>query len=94
MPRPRKQRCVNGEPRSFYFKPRAVPMTELQECVLRLEEFEALRLADAEGLNAEAAALVMAVSRHTFGRMLRSARHTVALALVHGCALRIEGRQE
>lgn len=94
MPRPRKPRCITSEPRSFYFKPRAIPLVELQECVLRLEEFEALRLADAEGLHSEAAATVMEVSRHTFGRVLRSARRTVAQALVHGYALRIEGRPE
>ena len=37
------------------------------------------------------AARHMGVSRHTFGRILRKARHAVAESLVLGRALRVEG---
>jgi predicted Fe-Mo cluster-binding NifX family protein len=58
---------------------------------LPLEGFEALRLADLEGRKHEEAAKKMNVSRQTFGRILSQARHSVAEALVHGFALRIDG---
>ncbi|CAI3240845.1 DUF134 domain-containing protein [uncultured Desulfovibrio sp.] len=91
MARPCHCRRVSGLPKARYFKPRGVPMTELEEAVLTLDGLEALRLADQEGLNMDAAAARMGVSRHTFGRLLRRARQCVAGALVHSQALRIEG---
>ena len=73
------------------FKPRAVPLSVLEEVVLSVEELEALRLAHQEGLYQQAAAERMAVSRTTFGRVLDAAHRKVTRALVEGCALRIEG---
>jgi predicted DNA-binding protein (UPF0251 family) len=73
------------------FKPRAVPLSVLEEVVLSVEELEALRLAHQEGLYQQAAAERMAVSRATFGRVLDAAHRKVTRALVEGCALRIEG---
>jgi predicted DNA-binding protein (UPF0251 family) len=64
---------------------------DLDEVVMSLDEFEAMRLADLEGLYQEQAAARMNVSRPTFGRIIDSARRKVAEALVHGKALRIEG---
>jgi predicted DNA-binding protein (UPF0251 family) len=74
-----------------YFKPRAVPMSVLEEVTLSVEELEALRLAHKEGLYQQAAAEKMGVSRATFGRVLDAAHCKVTKALVEGCALRIEG---
>ncbi len=91
MPRPCKCRTVCGLPDASYFKPIGIPLRELEECDLSVEGYEALRLADWEGLNMDDAAQHMGVSRHTFGRILRKARHAVAEALVLGRALRIEG---
>lgn len=91
MPRPRKCRKVNTTPEVTYFKPRGVPLRELAEVYLPLDGFEAIRLADHQGLNHEAAAQKMHVSRQTFGRILATARQTVAKALVQGLALRIHG---
>jgi uncharacterized protein len=47
-----------------------------------LDELEAIRLADVEGLYQDAAARRMGVSRQTYGRVLARARHTVAASLV------------
>ena len=58
---------------------------------MALDEFEAIRLADSNGLNQEDAAREMEVSRPTFGRILESAHRKVATALTEGRALRIEG---
>jgi predicted DNA-binding protein (UPF0251 family) len=66
-------------------------MCELDEVVLALDEFEAIRLADLDGLYQEKAAAEMQVSRPTFSRIIESAHRKVADALVHGKALRIEG---
>ena len=74
-----------------YFKPRAVPMSVLEEVTLSVEELEALRLAHMEGLYQLGAAQCMGVSRATFGRVLDAAHRKVTKALVEGCALRIEG---
>jgi len=56
-----------------------------------LDELEALRLADLEGLYQEQAAEKMGVSRPTFARILESARKKVAEALVKGKGLVIGG---
>ena len=50
MPRPRHCRYVSATPAITYFKPRGIPLRELQEICLEVEELEALRLADVEGL--------------------------------------------
>lgn len=89
MSRPKKCRCVLSNPSATYFKPRGIPLVHLEEIPLSLDELEALRLADCEGLYHEQAAERMAVSRATFGRILEKARHKVACALTEGKALQI-----
>lgn len=90
---PRRPCCKRVEemPGVSYFKPRAVPLSALEEVILSVEELEALRLAHHEGLYQQEAAVRMGVSRATFGRVLDSAHRKVTVALVDGCALRIEG---
>ena len=91
MPRPHACRRINGSPLASVFKPIGVPMHDLEEITMTLDEFEALRLADLNGLYQEQAAAQMAISRPTFSRIVDAARRKVADALVHGKALRIEG---
>lgn len=91
MPRPPKCRLVEIPPQVTYFKPRGVPLSDLEEVRLTLEGFEALRLAELEGLDQDQAAVRMGVSRQTFGRVLSAARRALAQAVVKGKALRIEG---
>lgn len=79
------------EPPCILFKPSGVPARFLDEIVLSLDEFEALRLADLEGLYQEQAAASMNISRPTFGRIIDSARNKTAQALIMGKVLRIEG---
>lgn len=93
MPRPKCQRRIGHHPAAYYFKPQGIPMTALAEVGLAPDEIEAVRLADLERLYHEAAAERMAISRATFGRILDSAHHKIAGALVHGRALRLEGRE-
>lgn len=91
MPRPKQCRYVSKTPHVAYFKPKGIPLRDLEELTLSVEGLEALRLADAQGNTALEAASCMGISRHTFGRVLAEARHTVALALLEGKALRIQG---
>lgn len=58
---------------------------------LTLEELEAIRLVDLEGMDQQEAALNMGVSRKTLWNDLKSARKKVAMALINGYAIRIEG---
>jgi uncharacterized protein len=91
MSRSIKCRHVRCNPNAVYFKPRAVPLSALEELVLAFDELEALRLADLEELYQEEAAASMRISRQTFGNIIKSARKKVADALVNGKAIRIEG---
>ncbi len=91
MARPRHCRRVGSLPESNYFKPRGIPLSMLEEVILTVDEFEAVRLADLDGLYQEQAAEKMRVSRPTFGRIIESAHKKVAEALVKGKALKIEG---
>jgi predicted DNA-binding protein (UPF0251 family) len=75
----RKIGCISGE---RAFKPIGRPVGGLEVEQLRLDELEALRLADLEGLYQETAAARMGVSRATFARILGRARRAVAKALI------------
>ena len=91
MARPRCPRRVVAPPLVGYFKPAGVPLRRLEETALSIDELEALRLADLEGLYQDEAARRMGVSRATFARIVEASRRKVAEALVHGRALRIAG---
>lgn len=91
MPRTPKARKVKCHPASSIFKPAGIPKIGLSEVVLTLDEFEAVRLADFEGLYQDDAAGSMDVSRQTFGNILVEAHRKIADCLVNGKALRIEG---
>ena len=91
MPRPFKCRRVCGTPGTDYFKPRGIPLSDLQEIDLTIAEFEAIRLADLEELYQEDAAKKMNISRQTFGNIINSAHKKIADVLLHAKALKIEG---
>ena len=91
MVRPQKNRFVKFDPAISYFKPRGIPMQNLKEVHLTIDEGEAIRLADLLGMSHEKAGRRMGVSRATFGRIVQKARKTVADALINGKAINIEG---
>jgi len=94
MARPMKRRCISFEPGAVYFKPRGVPMSELEEVQLGIDEAEALRLSDLEQLSQAEAAETMGIHQSTFQRMLARARQKVSDALVNGKAIRLGGKNE
>lgn len=88
---PRKKRCRHIErlPGVSLFKPAGIPACNLDTIDLGIDEYEAVRLADNEGLYQDEAAARMNVSRQTFGRIIDSAHKKIALAITEGKALRI-----
>jgi predicted DNA-binding protein (UPF0251 family) len=91
MGRQRRWRRVDFLPPVTYFKPAGVRLAHLEEVRLCVEEAEAVRLNDIEGLEQDECAQKMSVSRTTFARILLSARQKMADALLNGKAIRIEG---
>ncbi|MFW5759390.1 MAG: DUF134 domain-containing protein [Cyclobacteriaceae bacterium] len=91
MPRKKCLRYIAEHPEITFYKPAGIPLRKLSETVVTLDEFEALRLADAEGMYHNEAADKMQVSRQTFGRIITSARKKIATAILAGHAIKIEG---
>jgi uncharacterized protein len=91
LARPQKDRIVTCDPTISYFKPRGVPLREMEEVRLTIDQMEALRLADLEGLSQQEAGFRMGVSRATFGRIIQQARKVVAEAIINGKAILLEG---
>ena len=91
MSRIPKCRRVASVPEVTYFKPAGVPARVLEEIRLSVDEAEAIRLKDLEGLEQEECARRMNISRPTFQRILASGRQKMAEALLNGKAIRIEG---
>ena len=91
MPRPCRCRRIRCKPDTNYFKPRGIPLDSLEEVNLTLDELEAVRLADLEGLYQADASEKMDVSRQTFGNIIKSAHKKIADVLLNAKALKIEG---
>jgi predicted DNA-binding protein (UPF0251 family) len=78
-------------PRFGHFKPAGVPRRLLKRIELTLDEYEAIRLADYDGLEHLEAAKKMDISRSTFTRLIEKARHKVAEVVIDGREMVIEG---
>jgi len=89
MPRPRIVRRVRFWPYATFFRPAGIRNAD--EIILTIDECEAIRLKDLEGLEQEKAAKKMNISQPTFHRLLIEARKKIADAIVHGKAIRVEG---
>ena len=91
MARPVKERAVQDPPRAAGFRPVASPGGGRTPVILSLDEYEAIRLVDHEGLDHAGASEVMGISRPTFTRLIERARSRTAAMLVEARPLRIEG---
>ena len=91
MPRPCKCRRIRCKPDTTYFKPRGIPVDELEEVILTLDELEAMRLADQCSYYQQIAAAKMNISRQTFGNIINSAHKKIADVILNAKALKIEG---
>jgi len=91
MPRPIRCRRIWRKPRANYFKPAGIRTVDLEEIVLALDEYEAIRLVDFEEVGQIKAAQKMKVSQPTLSRILKSARKKMSDAIINGKAIKIKG---
>jgi len=91
MPGRRRCRRVGSAPAFTSFGPSGPGIVEPEETVLTVDEFEAVRLKDLEGLDQSVCAEMMEISQPTFHRLVTSARRKIADALTHGKTIKIEG---
>ena len=89
MSRPKKFRQIDGSFGVVYYKPRGVGLSDLEQVDLNLDEIEALRLVDFEGLNMEDAADRMRISKPTLCRLVNVCRCKLADAICNGKAISI-----
>jgi len=89
MPRPRHYKKISFDPEVTYFKPRGIPLRDLEEVEISFEELEALRLKNVENLDQTKCAEKMQTSQSTFQRILSSAYKKLAQAIVEGKAIRV-----
>jgi len=86
--RRKKIRYIQKMPTILQFSPRG-KAGRPNEIELKIDEYEAIKLADYQGYNQAEGAMAMGISRPSFGRILRNARHTIADALIIGKIIRI-----
>ena len=89
MPRPRKCRKVCCMPENTQFYPEN--KSEEPPIVLRVDEYETIRLIDFEGLSQEECSKYMDVARTTVQQIYADARKKIAQMLVLGTELKIQG---
>lgn len=94
MTRPRLCRKIKFNPDITYFKPQGVPLRSLEVVEMTLEEIEALRLKNIQGLEQTEAAEKMGTSQSTFQRILTSAYQKISDALINGKAISILTKNE
>jgi predicted DNA-binding protein (UPF0251 family) len=91
MMRPKKTRWVKCDPSERLFKPKTRSKGTASAIVLTLDEFEAIRLLDYQGLSQLQASERMHVHRSTVSRIAAMARKKITQALVEIKTLKIEG---
>jgi uncharacterized protein len=91
MARPHKSRKISNPPKMKGFKPYGMPMCKIDPVVLKLEEYESIRLVNYDNLPQDQAAEHMNVSRPTFTRIYNKALKQIAKSFVEGKAIEIEG---
>lgn len=91
MARTKKKRLVQMAPSFGGFKPFGVLREKKDKVSINIEEYEALKLCDYEGLTQIEAAELMRVSRPTFTRIYESVRAKIASAFVEGREIAYEG---
>lgn len=91
MPRPCKRRRICAKPICCKFSPESGKKHSTDCIVMTLDEYEAIRLIDYEGLTQEQCAKQMNISRTTVQSVYSSARQKTAQCLVEGAELNIDG---
>lgn len=87
-----RQRSRRRLGRSFdeiYFKPRGIPLRNLDEISITDEELETLRLRYLEKIDQDEAAKLMGISQSQYQRDLSSVLEKLTKALIEGYAIKI-----
>lgn len=90
MPRPTKCRKVCKLPEILAFAP-VGSNRDGKTVILTVDEYETIRLIDREGFSQEECSAYMQVARTTVQQIYTSARRKLAIAIVDGLPIRIEG---
>jgi predicted DNA-binding protein (UPF0251 family) len=90
--RRRGRRNIDFKFNQRYFKPRGIPLRELNELSISYEELEVLRLRYLEHIDQENAALKMGISQSQYQRDLSSVLEKITKALIEGYAINIMDR--
>ena len=91
--RPRFRRRLGIQFNDTYFKPRGIPLRELNEVNITDEELETLRLRYLENIDQEEAAKMMGISQSQYQRDLTSVMQKISQALINGYAISITKRE-
>lgn len=91
--RPRFRRSLGMQFNDTYFKPRGIPLRELNEVNITDEELETLRLRYLENIDQEEAAKMMGISQSQYQRDLTSVMQKISQALINGYAISITKRE-
>ncbi len=86
--RKKKVRYIQKMPKIVYFSPRG-QAGRPDEIELRVDQFEAIKLADFQGYDQAEGAKHMGISRPSFGRILNEGRKIIAEAITTGKILKI-----
>jgi len=85
----RRYRHVCWKPDVLIFKPAGVERHNLEEIVIELDEYEALRFVDIEKLTMQEWAEKMKISPATFNRIVQSVHSKIANAIIYWKIIRI-----
>jgi predicted DNA-binding protein (UPF0251 family) len=94
MPRPKIRRRIQFNPEVDYFKPRGIPLRDLEEVEILPDEAEAIKLYLVDGLDQTESAKKMKISQPTFARIINSATKKLGEAVIKGKAIKINSIEE
>ena len=86
------KRChknICGKPDVFVFKPAWIERYNMEEVIIELDEYEAMRLVDIENLSMQQWAEKMGISPATFNRLSKLVHSKIANAIIYGKVIRI-----
>ena len=92
--RTRRRRHVCWRPDVLLFKPAGIKRHNLEEVIITLEEYEAMRLVDIEGASMQMWADAMKTSPATFNRLVKSAHSKIANAIVYWKIIKIDNQND
>ena len=90
--RKRTRRRLQHDFEQYYFKPRGIPLSELDEVKISDEELETLRLRFIQKQDQYEAAKSMKLSQSQYQRDITAALEKITTALIEGKAILIEKR--